>query len=398
MGIINKSARQGSDKKVAIVGSPDLEFYGGTQVNVIQLANFLTERGYGTAIYGSGTYFNRKDVTLRKDIIYYKNAFNFDPFAWTLVQKLTRGVSEPLIGMFTSKVIYNIVKGYDKFYFTAPKFIFFSFLKYSRGNERIILGSYGTYFEYLLSKRNVVAKSLLNLFDSIFLRYARRRNVFIHALNSFQRDYYLQRGLDPEKIFVIPQCDVDFTKFIVKDNDQFRVLFLNRLSKDKGAHLIPKIAENCPDIDFTIVGDGPLMTFLRNQNMKNVKITGFLPEAVKEEEVSVCDVILNLSDYESLSISSIEGLAAGLVVVSKEETMGLKFISKEVPDSVVFPTRHLDDIPKILNHLKDEKTRDRQGILARKHQIRKIAQLSFDSPVIKDKMNKLFNSVFEERP
>ena len=380
----------GGAKNVAIVGSPNLEFYGGTQVNVIQSAEILSALGFKITIFGSGTYFERRNVDLGEKIGYVKNAFPFDPFSWKIVQKVSRGVSEPLIGMFTSGKIMKIVGNHDSYYFTAPKFIFRSISGRIDSSKRVLLANHGTYLEFLSSRRGLLSSALINLFDSIFLKYANSENTFIHTQNTFQREHYLKRGIPGERIFLIPQCDVDFSRYSVRNNDEFRVLFLNRLSKDKGAHLIPNITNECKDVEFVVIGDGPLMYRLREECGQNVRFTGFLSEKDKEDEVGKCDVILNLSSYESLSISSIEGIASGLTVVSKNETSGLSFIREKVPGAVLFGDKTVDSMSSIIRKIKKEKENDRRQFLENKLRIRSNGEPVFDKSVVTNEMVELF--------
>ena len=381
-------------KRIAIVGSPDLEFYGGTQVNVIISAGILSSMGFDVAIFGSGTYFERRNIDLGEKIGYVKNAFPFDPFSWKIVQKVSRGVSEPLIGMFTSRKIMKIVGNRDGYYFTAPKFIFRSISGRIDSSKRVLLANHGTYLEFLSSRKDLLSRALINLFDSIFLKYANRQNTFIHTQNTFQREHYLNGGIPEERIFLIPQCDVDFSRYTVRKNDEFRVLFLNRLSKDKGAHLIPTITNKCSGVSFIVVGDGPLLNEIKSNAGQNVRLTGFLSEEEKEREVERCDAILNLSNYESLSISSIEGLAAGLRIISKERTSGLNFISESVEGAVNFSDGSVGGICEIVEKIRREREEDPGKFVEGKEGIRKRAADIFDRKVIDRKMEMMFKAVF----
>ena len=385
---------QNRRKRIAIIGSPDLEFYGGTQVSVIESTEILFSMGFDVTVFGSGTYFERRNIDLGEKIRYVKNAFPFDPFSWRTVQKVSRGVSEPLIGMFTSKKIMKVVGDYDGYYFTAPKFIFRSISERIDSRKRVLLANHGTYLEFLSARKGILSRALINLFDSIFLKHASRENTFIHTQNAFQRKHYLERGIPEEKIFLIPQCEVDFSKFSVKNNDDFRVLFLNRLSTDKGAHLIPMISNRCKGINFVVIGGGPLLNQIRSSAGDNVRLTGFLSESDKQRVVEKCDVILNLSSYESLSISSIEGLAAGLRVISKERTSGLSFIAESVEGSVYFAGGSIQEICEMLEKLRREKEADPFNFHELKEGIRKRAEAIFDKNVINRKMEGVFSTVF----
>ncbi len=382
--------------RVAIVGSPDLEFYGGTQVTVIHLSGLLQRSGYDVTVFGSGTFFERAGVKLEEGVQYVKDSFHFDPLSWRAVQSVTRGVSEPLIGFLSPRRSYRKMKGFDIYYFTAPKFLFYVFSKYNKERKGVILANHGTYMEFLSSRKNFVFRSLVKFFDSVFLKYANGEGVIIQTQNYWQRDHYIERGIDERKIQVIPLCIVDFSKYNVKNNGTFSVLFLNRLSYEKGAHLIPKIANICSEIDFVVVGDGPLKGAIMGAGMGNVRVTGFIPEKEKIDEIEKCDVMMNLSDFESLSTSSVEGLASGLLILSRERTSGLEFISGNVPGAVRFSDGSLENICVVLREIKREKERDPAKFFEAKKETRERGASVFDLNVLDKKMLELF-SLAEER-
>ncbi|MEM3192195.1 MAG: glycosyltransferase family 4 protein [Candidatus Parvarchaeota archaeon] len=379
--------------KVAFVGAPDLEFYGGTQKTVILLATLLSKSNYDVTIFGSGTYFERRQIEIDNSIKYERNAFRLDPLAWRAVQMLSRGVSEPLIGMFTSRYVFKKIKGYDIYYFTAPKFLLYSFLKHNKGNARVIVGNHGTYYEYLSSRNDFISRSLLNLLDSILLKYLNRRGTYVHAQTLSQEEHYKNRGISGDKVFVIPLCDVDFSSYALKKNKILKVVFLNRLSEDKGADLIPVIAKICKDIEFEVIGAGPLMNLIKKVSPENVKIEGFLPEKEKREKMEECDIMLNLSKYESLSTSSIEGIACGQRILSLRRTTGLEFIHEKVPEAVIFSDGSVEGICREIMRIKEFMEKDRDKFEEVKSVIRAKGEQIFDRKIISEKMKELFQKV-----
>ena len=331
-------------------------------------------------------------MQLRNDVLYFPNSFSFDPFAWEPILKASSGVSEPLIGMFTSRRVARTVGHFDIYYFTAPKFVLYALSKYLIKDEPMIIGNHGTYVEYLTARGDFISGSLLNLFDSVFLKYVNMKKAIIHAQNNEQMEHYIKRGIDPKKIFVIPQCDVDFSFYKARDNDRFRVVFLNRLSGDKGADMIPEIAERCKNVDFVVIGDGPLKNFLKERCGPNVRLTGFLSESEKEEELACSDVMINLSNYESLSISSVEGVASGLTVISRKCTSGLKFIHGKIPESTILTEGTVEKICLAITQTRNEKESDRKSFFDKKLRIRYKGEEMFDRKVIIGKMIELFTA------
>ncbi|MFH1903479.1 MAG: glycosyltransferase family 4 protein [Candidatus Omnitrophota bacterium] len=141
-------------------------------------------------------------------------------------------------------------------------------------------------------------------------------------------------GIPPEKTTIIP-LGINLPKvnsaITVKRNGPFSVLFVGRLERRKGFHVlmkaIPTILREMPEVNFIIVGrdtsDGPdrqsfkkyvLQDFPEQYN-ENVQFPGY----VSEEELSVyyknCDLFIAPSLYESFGLIYVEAMAYGKPVI-----------------------------------------------------------------------------------
>jgi glycosyltransferase involved in cell wall biosynthesis len=72
-------------------------------------------------------------------------------------------------------------------------------------------------------------------------------------------------------------------------------------------------ARELPDIEFTIVGDGPMRPSLeeQSQTLSNLRLPGWLPRAELPALLDGCDVLVLPSHVESLGTIALEALARG---------------------------------------------------------------------------------------
>lgn len=133
------------------------------------------------------------------------------------------------------------------------------------------------------------------------------------------------------KIRVSPSGGVDtyFVKYVpVKSRPRRRVLFLGRLIRGKGAHLLIDAArllqKTHPELAYDLVfaGEGPEMNFLKEQADSLVGIQStFLGQIAPEKVPSViadCDVLVfpSYRRGESLGLVALEAMACGKPVVA----------------------------------------------------------------------------------
>ena len=110
----------------------------------------------------------------------------------------------------------------------------------------------------------------------------------------------------------------------IKQKEPFetiRILYVGRFIECKGVELIFNIADKLPDIDFTLIGDGPLKQSMLKASTKNVSILDFTSSRI---DLSILmrrhDILIQPSlrtqDWEELfGMAIIEGMASGLVPI-----------------------------------------------------------------------------------
>ncbi|RWZ59067.1 glycosyltransferase family 1 protein [Halobacillus fulvus] len=104
--------------------------------------------------------------------------------------------------------------------------------------------------------------------------------------------------------------------------DSKTVLYVGKLSENKGIYDIVEMAKKLKDddsIQFRLMGDGPLKSYVEheaNQHDLNIELLGSLSGKAKIRQFDQADIFLLPSYFEGLSITVLEAMAAGLVVLT----------------------------------------------------------------------------------
>jgi len=353
--------------------------------------------GFEVTYLGSGSPFERKN-NVNVNFNYIKDAFYFDFFSNSKIMKMTDGSSMGLIGSFSFKKIWNIIKDYDLYYFVTPDIIFSkavkNFRKYNY-DPIIILANHGTYFEILKSKNNFFSNFLKLVFDTIILRKAIGR-ITVQSQNNFQEKYYRSLGFDD--ILTIPQDNISFNDYYYIISNEFHVVFLNKLTKNKGLDLLLKIIENNKrnNIFFDIVGygDNDYINYLNKKfENKNARFSGFVDDYTKKNILAKSDVMVNCSLYESLSISAIEGLASGLTVIAPDIS-GINYIKNFVPEGIKIVDYDYKSYLKEIYNIYDFKN-SLNAYIELKKSIKEDAKKIFDENVISKRIEEMVNKALK---
>ena len=153
--------------------------------------------------------------------------------------------------------------------------------------------------------------------------------------------YTKEFGVRPDNIRLVPNwadtkrfSGLDKTesrKKIGVDSDRKIVLFVHQLSRSKGAHHIPRIAQKVkqriPDVMFLVVG-GPgtandVSHFLRDKIAENgladvIRLEGRVPNKDIQSYFSAADLFIMPSDEEGFGIVLLEAMASGLPFVATD--------------------------------------------------------------------------------
>ena len=158
----------------------------------------------------------------------------------------------------------------------------------------------------------VVAMQQAARLGKIWDRPARR----LIALTEFARDKFVGGGLPAERIVVKPNF-IDKVEPAATSNQRAGIVFVGRLSREKGVDTFVDAARLLPHVAFTVIGSGPDEGRLRNAAPGNVTLTGALPNAAARTATARASALVMPSIwYEGFPMTVLEAFAAGTPVIA----------------------------------------------------------------------------------
>jgi len=134
------------------------------------------------------------------------------------------------------------------------------------------------------------------------------------------------------------------------------LLFWHRLSKRKGAHLLPQIFRkiSLPNVKLLIGGDGPERQFLEQELLEEiasgkVKLLGWVPQNEAAKYYAIADIFLLPSEEEGFPRVILEAMAAGLPFVAFDAG-GIKEIIPPQFLQNIAPARNLEKFCDLVNN------------------------------------------------
>jgi glycosyltransferase involved in cell wall biosynthesis len=188
-----------------------------------------------------------------------------------------------------------------------------------------LVGSYHTDFEHYLKYYDLqfLTKSLwkyMNWFHKPF------RKLFVPSIETFNQ---LQnkgfanleiwsRGVDCELFH--PFYDKKTVRNKYSLTKKYLLTYVGRLAPEKEVHSLPEILKSMSDemrnqIDWLVVGDGPLREDLQKKAPSNMRFTGYLEGQSLAEVYSASDLFVFPSTSETFGNVVLEALASGTPVI-----------------------------------------------------------------------------------
>lgn len=126
-------------------------------------------------------------------------------------------------------------------------------------------------------------------------------------------------GWPREKFVHIPH-PIDIEHVALRSEDRGYVLYLGRLSEEKGIHTLIDAAKKTPEIPYRIVGDGPIAAALHarvdSEHINNVLFDGFQTgDALKKRITGARITVVPSVWYENYPLSILEAKASGKIVI-----------------------------------------------------------------------------------
>ncbi len=181
-----------------------------------------------------------------------------------------------------------------------------------------------------------LANPLLDRFQEKFLcavaRWCVRRRVPLTFVGQAVRAWFVERariplestvmtpaGIDQRDYFFVPEADRRV--FRQKWNlpaEKLNVLFVGRFYEKKGLLLLKQVAERCPDVQFTLVGGGPIQ--VAEWALPNVRKIKFVPTPDLRELYGSHDLFIMPSVGEGWPAVVPQAMACGCACLISEET------------------------------------------------------------------------------
>jgi glycosyltransferase involved in cell wall biosynthesis len=141
------------------------------------------------------------------------------------------------------------------------------------------------------------------------------------APSHFLRDRLVAGGLPPDLVSVSPNGVHDPGPRTVPPSSSRSVLFVGRLSSEKGADTLLDAwaARGNPALDLVAVGDGPLRARLEARKVPGVRFVGWqTPDSVTELMLGARALVFPSVCYENLPRAVLEAIACGLPVLASD--------------------------------------------------------------------------------
>lgn len=212
-------------------------------------------------------------------------------------------------------------------------------------SKPVVLTVLGVYRNAWQDIRGPVLGRLYKKLEKIQVNRSYDKILFI---SNFNREEGLKLGIPKEKTDVtIPGIEYKNFKSSKKEK---HVLFVGRLSKQKGLDYLLQAAVQLPDIDFLIVGEGEERKRLEKIASKNVKFLGLIPHDDKRlyDLYSKALIFCAPSIGEGFGLVIPEAMASGCAIVSTVPLDYRDFIVKPRDvESLKNKIRYLYDNPRL---------------------------------------------------
>lgn len=130
------------------------------------------------------------------------------------------------------------------------------------------------------------------------------------------------------------------------ENDTLTVGWLGRNSPEKRLDIVFSLAQLAPNINFRVAGGGMQKLPPEFSNVPNVEIVGWVARAT--EFINTCDLLINTSDVEGISLSAMEALFLGVPVLTRD-VGGMSELVSDGVNGLVYDAEDLQDLARRLS-------------------------------------------------
>lgn len=222
---------------------------------------------------------------------------------------------------------------------------------------------------------NSLVKSILGVVEAklySFLKTYKKVDLFVCPSNFLERKLLLARDYYQGKTLTIHNF-IDKNKFTDADQkvDAY-ILYVGRLSKEKGIEYIAKTAKLLPQYNFVVAGSGPDEDVLKG--IDNVTLAGFLTGDKLSKLMRNAKLLLLPSVcYENCPLSILESHSMGVPVVTMNSGGMAELVADGVtgtlvtdptPEGIASKLKYTVENTDYYNKLKENCKKERENILS----------------------------------
>ena len=198
----------------------------------------------------------------------------------------------------------------------CPNHLLYSFNE-TKPCDRCIKGSKWNCLKYNCIHNSKI-KSLLGVIEAklySFLKTYKKVDLYICPSRFLENKLIYSSDIYSGKTFTIHNFIEKNNILARTDNENPYVVFVGRLSKEKGVELLANTAKLLPDINFVVAGSGPDDEVLKN--IPNVTLKGFVTGKELTDLMANAKLLIAPSVcYENNPLSILESLSMGVPVVT----------------------------------------------------------------------------------
>jgi glycosyltransferase involved in cell wall biosynthesis len=326
--IDSNSAKQ---TKVGLYSDNKLRFFGGGEVIIMDIGNFLTDSGLDTIVSDD---INSKDINrIDLKVLNHYLRCNYVPTNYVEIGVI-KSFYHPMPNL-------SELEKRDVNLISIRRIPSLDYLKsVNKISSEIVFTCHGIGIE----KRMPI--NILIILYQLYLRIIIRRiaktvnnstNLYFIVLTETTKKIFNRQGINDSKLKVINNGLLSLPYGIGRNDEVFRVLFIGRIEKNqKGIKLLKsvvlKVKHLIPEIEFIILGTGPDEHILKNFQAKEIQFLGFVSDEEKIRELKNSNLLLITSNIDPFPLVCIEGLFSGLPIVTTP-LIGTTEMLKSVDDA-----------------------------------------------------------------
>ncbi len=194
-----------------------------------------------------------------------------------------------------------------------------------------------------------------NLSDRLFVPSEHYRKLFISNGLEYGKVSTFKRGVDTELFSPQKRREDLWTEKLGIRRHQRVILYVGRVSKEKGLDTFLYTARCFPEDVFVVVGDGPYRRELEVKKPKNVHFVGYMVGEYLATAYASSDVFLFPSETETYGQVVLEAMACGLPVVVSSKGASHEHLKEGVNGFIA--TRQEDFVERLSLLLSNESLR-----------------------------------------